>query len=48
MIAIILTALLSCGIPPFPPIPPIGTTHCEKVCVCDQRGDNCHWEFVCE
>lgn len=30
---------------PLPPIPPLGC----KVgpCVCDQRGQNCHYEFIC-
>lgn len=34
---------LNCGIPPIPPIgckPP-------GVCVCDQTGQKCQWQFVC-
>jgi hypothetical protein len=36
------TANMSCGIPP---IPPIGC-HVGP-CVCDARGMDCHYEFVC-
>lgn len=33
---------LQCGITP---ITPIG---CETaICVCDEDGDNCKWEFIC-
>ncbi len=31
----------NCGFPPFPPF------GCKMVCVCDARGQNCHWESVC-
>jgi hypothetical protein len=36
-------APIQCGIPP---IPPIGCTAQDAVCVCDAQG-NCHWEFHC-
>ena len=40
-------AQLGCGIAPIPPIPPIGTTKCTPVCVCDSNGRNCKWQFEC-
>lgn len=36
-----------CGIPPIPPIPPIGCHRMQPVCICDQNGNNCRWEFQC-
>jgi hypothetical protein len=30
-----------CGYPPYPPY------GCEAVCICDDRGQNCYWTFVC-
>ena len=53
VIALILSMTLTlkanalCGIAPIPPIPPIGTSHCDAVCVCDETGMNCRWEFIC-
>ena len=38
-----LPVSLKCGIEP---IPPIG---CEVgPCVCDSRGKNCEWQFICD
>ena len=34
---------LACGIKP---ITPIGCD--QALCVCDEDGDNCKWEFICE
>lgn len=36
-----------CGIPPIPPIPPVGCSDMQPVCICDENGDNCEWQFVC-
>lgn len=47
-IILLMLAANDCGIPPIPPIPPIGTSECVPVCVCNSRGDNCHFEFQCE
>lgn len=30
-----------CGYPPYPPY------GCKAVCICDERGNNCSWTFVC-
>ena len=36
-------ANLSCGLAPLPPLGcVIGS------CVCDQNGNNCHWQFNCQ
>lgn len=43
---IALTILMSCGIPPIPPIPSIGCSSMRPVCICDQEG-NCEWQFMC-
>jgi hypothetical protein len=33
---------MSCGFAPFPPLGcKVGS------CVCDSRGQNCHWTFIC-
>jgi len=33
---------LNCGIPPMAPL------GCKVgACVCDSRGQNCHWTFIC-
>ena len=36
-----------CGIKPIKPIPPIGCKDLLAECVCDNRGENCHWEWKC-
>jgi hypothetical protein len=34
--------VMSCGLPPLPPL------NCDVGdCVCDQNGNNCQWQFVC-
>lgn len=39
----ITKANLSCGLAPLPPLGcSIGS------CVCDQNGNNCHWQFICQ
>jgi len=35
-------------IPPIEPIPPIGTSSCQPVLVCDNNGQNCAWYMVCK
>jgi hypothetical protein len=36
-----------CGITPIKPIPPIGCKDLAPVCQCDERGQRCHWGWVC-
>lgn len=35
-----------CGIPPIPPIPQVGCSAMQPVCVCNERG-TCWWQYVC-
>lgn len=42
-----LAQLNGCGIAPIPPVPPVGCKAMRPVCVCDSRGQNCHWQFQC-
>ena len=37
----------SCGIKPIPPIPPIGCRDMRAVCVCDDSGRRCAWQWIC-
>jgi hypothetical protein len=30
------------------PVPPVGCDFVRPVCLCDSRGQNFHWEFICE
>ena len=39
---ILLAQNLQCGLQP---IPPIGCK--SAICICDQSGTRCRWEFVC-
>ena len=36
-----------CGIMPIKPITPIGCRDLMPMCVCDQSGMSCHWQWVC-
>jgi hypothetical protein len=52
ILALILTlnpvlSYASCGLPPLPPLPPLGTEECVPVCICDEHGVECRWEFQC-
>lgn len=40
-------AAKSCGITPIAPIAPAGCQKMQPQCVCDSKGDNCRWTFVC-
>lgn len=42
LMALIIYANVQCGIPP---IPPVGCK--QAVCICDDYGMNCRWEFIC-
>lgn len=35
-----------CGVVPITPVPPVGCTRLEPVCVCDAQG-RCFWQFMC-
>lgn len=37
----------SCGITPMKPIVPIGCKDLVATCVCDAKGRNCHYVWVC-
>ena len=41
------TASAFCGIEPIRPIPPLGCSDLVGVCVCDENGDNCFWQWQC-
>lgn len=43
-----LIAQSGCGIPPIAPIPPIGCKKLVAQCVCDEKGKNCHYVFICQ
>ena len=36
-----------CGLKPLKPLTPLGCKDLVASCVCDARGNNCHWEWVC-
>ena len=36
-----------CGVEPVKPAIPAGCDDLEARCVCDEHGENCHWEWVC-
>lgn len=42
-----VSAQSGCGIKPLKPIVPIGCSDLEAECVCDDRGRNCKWKWVC-
>lgn len=49
MIKLIFITMLSeiCALPPIkPPIPP-GCVDIEPICLCDEYGQNCHYEWRC-
>lgn len=35
-------------LPPLQPIPPIGTTQCQQVYICNSNGQSCQWVTVCK
>ena len=37
----------NCGFKPFTPFVPFGCKDLYARCVCDSKGQNCHWEWVC-
>ncbi len=37
----------SCGIVPIKPIQPPRCRDLEAICMCDDRGYNCKWKWVC-
>lgn len=41
------SAQTSCGLQPLKPLAPMGCSDTIPSCVCDQRGGNCRWQFVC-
>lgn len=49
IVALAFAAIASaqCGIVPIKPIPPLGCKDLRAECVCDARGQNCHWDWVC-
>ena len=36
-----------CGLKPLKPLPPLGCKDLVAQCVCDDRGRNCSWTWVC-
>ena len=42
-----VSARASCGVTPIKPIVPIGCDDLAARCVCDSKGNNCKWEWVC-
>lgn len=38
---------MGCGIIPLSPVAPLGCKRLDPVCVCDEKGCNCHWEWHC-
>ena len=36
-----------CGLKPLKPLVPLGCSDLVAVCVCDDRGQNCRWEWHC-
>ncbi len=36
-----------CGAVPAKPAPPAGCKDLTPRCVCDENGDDCHWEWIC-
>ena len=41
-----LLIMFGCGLPPLTPIPPLGCSSMEPVCICDDSG-RCSWQFKC-
>lgn len=37
----------TCGVMPVKPVTPVGCKDLKAECVCDARGNNCHWEWLC-
>lgn len=40
-------AYSGCGMRPMKPMIPMGCRDLVAVCTCDERGQNCRWEWVC-
>ncbi len=38
----------TCGIPPIKPVTPIGCKDLRPECVCDEKGQNCGWRWICQ
>lgn len=36
-----------CGLVPLKPLVPLGCKDLRPECVCDSKGENCHWEWIC-
>ncbi len=48
MKGIILSILITgCGLIPLKPLVPLGCQDLTAVCVCDNRGQNCYWQWIC-
>ncbi len=45
--AIALLLVAGCLFQPLKPLTPLGCRNLISVCVCDERGKNCHWEWQC-
>lgn len=43
----LLLAAADCGLKPIKPIIPIGCKDLAPVCVCDETGKKCKWQWVC-
>ena len=37
----------ACGFKPFKPMPSVGCKDHYAECVCDEKGKNCHWVWIC-
>ena len=37
----------SCGLKPLKPLVPLGCDDLRAECVCDEKGKNCKWQWIC-
>ena len=37
----------SCGLKPLKPLPPLGCSDLRAECICDEKGKNCKWQWIC-
>ncbi len=42
-----VNAQSGCGLKPLKPLIPLGCKDVVAQCTCDNRGKNCHWEWIC-
>lgn len=43
---LLLGVLLTCGLTPLKPLPPLGCKDLLAVCICDEQG-RCRWQWQC-